>query len=1263
MFKNWNPFRKKSEKDGSSVKLQSFKQEPRTFNKENSVNLNQFSSQTQFSSIKSENKPSPRPITLARRGSLKITRLRPVAENPNQHDNLLNKSSFNSSFKSDRSIHDVSIFNASGPLLSSPFIPQVKQALGLNDTMSPFGSPNTSRSRVKRSNTFHYAPSHPTTTTPGSLPVVRLGRKDRHSFRDQGINSPNTVKIAPPDVQRFPTCRLTSIRERNSSTSSQAPDTQAVVTALRERRKRSYVQNEDAIMEDIESTQQSKRRRQESTQSTASSSSLPAMPDHLPDLSESGYTLMPIESVGVKRPAAPSRESFDEGDVEGSVAKRPKKENRNDPIKSSLRSSRLATNIEVNNRRTIPKRRHSINVSTRSDFSRAEKSLKISPAPSDTSMISLRNQATVILPSEQLDVPETLRKSNDDLFNGSENTSINNSQNDTANTSLSSAQSKRLLFDGVKQSTKKRQLSLYPSLNTSFKKVPLANVIASAEDYEKDREEEQKRVTDMLKEITEEQENKDKKEEKPVISETEVASSTTTIPSSTGVITTSSALSFQSAGQPKPAIQTSKPTSMSTPFNLGTPIATEIKAPTSTPAPNPTTTVSSVIASSVAATTASSNSSTISSGLSTNFKPVFSVPLTTSSTNNSVSTLSQGSSLGGTGISKPGPSLESVPTASVFGASLASGPKLNTSTVGAPVSQNVSFNLGGATTTSNSLVSTKPAADANPAKGGFTFGQMATTQPTSMSSGFGLVPQAALNPASTTNSNNTSTPSSFTFGLTDGSNVKAPPIQPQVTQPSFQLGVTQPVQPVAGQQTGLSFGQGTTVSSAGGFGFGGATAFSALSSLAGISAAETPKTDPPAYSQHQNLTIGNSSGGLPKPTFNFSATPSTSAGGFGFGGATALSALSSLAGISATEPPKTDPPAYSLSQNQTITSTSGGLPKPTFNFSAAPTTSNTGGSIFGTSASSSSGTKATSNTVFGPSQGIQGSAVNSFQFGMATASNPAPTAFGQTSAATSLNFGQSNPKTTSATQNAPSFSFGVASGASGPSSAAFGSTTAPAKPFAFGTSQSGPVGGFSTTTPQPSFGVAQPNTGQSTFGSKSATQSNVFGTSSGAPSGTPFGTQASNSTASVFGTASFGNQTQSATQSGSGFGQSGSVFGTQSQNPPAFGQSSSTNSGFQFGQASNTPSTGAFQFQTTPAKPSNPTPTFGQSSTNQNAGFNFAAPGSTPSFNFGSPTTQGPAPSGSFGTPSTPSNNPFTPSSIAKSRVVARASSRRRPRR
>ncbi|XP_050414379.1 uncharacterized protein LOC126828573 isoform X2 [Patella vulgata] len=783
-------------------------------------------------------------------------------------------------------------------------------------------------------------------------------------------------------------------------------------------------------------------------------------------------------------------------------------------------------------------------------------------------------------------------------------------------------------------------------------RVPLANVVASAEDYEKDREEEQKRVTDMLKEITEEQENKDKKEEKPVLSETVVVSSTTTMPASTGVTTTSSALSFQSAGQPNPSIQTSKPTSVSTPFNLGTPIATEVKAPTSTPAPNPTTTVSSVIVSSVAASTASSNSSTVSSSLSTNFKPVFSVPLTTVSTNKSVSTLSQGSSLGGTGISKPGPLLGNVPTATVFGASLPSGPQLNTSTVGlgAPVSQNLSFNLGGATTTSNSLLSTKPAADTNPAKGGFTFGQMATSQPTAMSSGFGLAPQAASNPASATNSNNTSTQSSFTFGLTDASNVKAPPIQPQVTQPSF-------------QQADFSFGQGTTVSSAGGFGFGGATAFSALSSLAGISAAETPKTDPPAYSQHQNLTVSNTSSGLPKPTFNFSATPSTSTVGFGFGGAAALSALSSLTGISATEPPKTDPPAYSLSQNQTITSTSGGLPKPTFNFSAAPTTSNTGGSIFGTSASTTSGAKSTSNTLFGGSQGAQGSAVNSFQFGMATASNPAPTAFGQTSAATGLNFGQGNPKTTSAAQNTPSFSFGVASGASGPSSAAFGSITAPGKPFAFGTSQTGPVGGFSTTTPQPSFGVAQPNTGQSTFGNKSRTQLNAFGTSAGAPSGTPFGTQASNSTASVFGTASFGNQSQSATQSGSGFGQSGSVFGTQSQNPSSFGQSSSANSSFQFGQTSNTPSTGAFQFQTTPAKPSNPTPTFGQSSTNQNAGFNFAAPGSTPSFNFGSPTSQGPAPSGSFGTPSTPSNNPFTPGSTSKSRVVARASSRRRNRR
>ncbi|ESO89838.1 hypothetical protein LOTGIDRAFT_233991 [Lottia gigantea] len=909
------------------------------------------------------------------------------------------------------------------------------------------------------------------------------------------------------------------------------------------------------------------------------------MPDNFPDLAQSGYTLTPIDSGGVKRPAAPSQEPLDVHEI--SLAKRPKKDNRNDPIKSSLRSSKISMLKETTGK--LPTRRHSICYPTRQNESKMEEMNDIneednnrgntSPTSSDVSMRYLRNQPTILLSS--LKTNEELRKSNDDLFSGSNNDA--SSAENSMNTSLNSSTSKRLLFDGIKKSTKKR-LSLYPSLNTSFKKVPVSNVVASAEDYEKDREDEQKRVTEMLKEITEEHENKNKKEEKLSATKT-----STTLPPTTSSTATTATISFGTTKLP----EASKP---QTTLVVSTAVTSLTANPVTTTSSIGKTLESGMPSSSLGLSALTSVTSLVSTASSTaatpsnyTFKPVFGAASTaTTATTSVVSSTTTTSTPTGFSIASGVLGASSFKLGSGFDVPVPKTsnvlPGITTSLLTSTSSLNGGFKTS---STTAAFPSMKPISNTtNPSKngGGFTFGNTSSGKEQTPSFAFGHTSQAVT-------STHQSTAASVTnFGQ-----------RAQATQINSNTGPSV-------LQSNFSFGQNQA--STGGFGFGGATALSALSALSGLSSAPqaTPTTNPPPYSLNAGGQLSGITSGMPKPTFNFGNIAQTT------------SSASSTFGSSSTNESGSD---FGVN---TSASTTGGA----FQFGAPMTPS----------------------TPAAPPSNIN-----------------AKPSFG-TSSTSGFAFGQNKPPTTTV-QNATGFSFGGGQLATASNSTSFG-TTVSSKPFTFGSAQPAP-GGFSSSNPPPAFGST--NTSAS-FGNNQSVQASPFGTGNnktatgfGGTSGNTFGStqpafgnSQQNSSTSVFGqsssTTAFGNNTPQSTPS---FGQSGSIFGTSNQNTSSFGQPNCT---VQSSNASVAP-IASFQFgQTTRAKPNIPAPTFGQSNTSQNSGFNFAAPGSNPSFNFGGSSTPGtgPAPAGAFGTPTTPTNL-FTPGSVNSARVPSSRPRRSRTRR
>ncbi|GFR67041.1 nuclear pore complex protein NUP98A [Elysia marginata] len=196
-----------------------------------------------------------------------------------------------------------------GPLLSSPIVPQIRKALESQTGSGIFSN----RGRpVGRSASLNYGATRSLTrTTAGQVPWVRLKRRESLGLSDlvsgRTPQSPNTVKLAarePRHLPAPPSFKTTPVIVTTEPSRSRVIDTQTVVSALREKRKRFGGSHQDEASSEDSWQNSAKRRRQDSSQSNTSSVSIPPMPDVLPDLmGTSGTSLLHIENLSSQRPS------------------------------------------------------------------------------------------------------------------------------------------------------------------------------------------------------------------------------------------------------------------------------------------------------------------------------------------------------------------------------------------------------------------------------------------------------------------------------------------------------------------------------------------------------------------------------------------------------------------------------------------------------------------------------------------------------------------------------------------------------------------------------------------------------------------------------------------------------------------------------------------------------------------------------------------------------------------------------------------------
>ncbi|KAL5015271.1 hypothetical protein ScPMuIL_009541 [Solemya velum] len=408
------------------------------------------------------------------------------------------------------------ILSSSGPLLSSPFLPQVKRALGLTESsyLSPCKSSSTGSVKLSA--------CHPSQSSPGILPLVRLGKREHHSLSEVNssmVHSPNTVKIAPPDPYTMSSpSRFLWLRTEEPQEGRKTPDTQDVVTALKERRKRTLGGHDNSL---VDTPPQSKRRRQESQQSNASTSSLPPMPEIMPDLSSEGYSVYRLETPGLKRPALHNDSSTEW--AEDSMSKRTKKDNRNNSIMSSLSSSRRGA--EKESQQIKRKLTDKENINAKPKQQRRDSSCMIRDPPKNLERFrnsSLEKVAKEIPMAEISD--SSIRPSS------AHESRPKTPTNEGTLTKLHSL------------GTKRKNLSIYSSIHAGMREVAFANVMASLEDYEKDKEAEEKRVEQMLSDIADEEKSSEKSLPKTVSSSQPVSAASSLTKITSVAPTTTSAL-------------------------------------------------------------------------------------------------------------------------------------------------------------------------------------------------------------------------------------------------------------------------------------------------------------------------------------------------------------------------------------------------------------------------------------------------------------------------------------------------------------------------------------------------------------------------------------------------------------------------------------------------------------------------------------------------------------------------------------------------
>lgn len=1084
------------------------------------------------------------------------------------------------------------------------------------------------------------------------------------------LNRSSTVKIAPPTPGKIASPSLYQMRNDVSVADDRStPDTFAVVNALKERRKRSITSHDETPDLPVH---HAKRRRQESQQSNASTSSLPGppMPDNLPDLSNASFALR-METPSLKRPSRPSQDTPGDWDREreGS-AKRLRGEMRNNSILSSLSSSRRFAEKQTLERSQSTKRK-------------AERSFP--GKENETSQSKLQKTDTLVLQKADTICVSELAKKKPELSQSKEETVIltnGHTDNDeevpvTSEASQTPTKSKPAVPTLKTIPSMKKSATVYSGLVSrgSFTKAHYANIVATAEDYESDRETEQKRVKQMLQDLDDS------------FSKEEAKSAGLTTDSATSVVATST------TSVPAITIAASTVSIATTTVTIATstqPSVLSSLAALSQLAKSPIQETGPIQESGAASKSEESGTSATTStsvASSPKFKPLFG-PLSTTETVSSVSEAKP------TGFSF---GLNTTATAPVIGQSVTSSAIGQPSSLGAPPPYSFGqltsvTSASGATTLAANITSNPVPSAALSSSSNFSFGLNQPKTQSAVSAGLTKNTTASA-PSALGFSASAQAPAATTSGLT----FSVAGAQPGLSSNFSSTAATTTSASTAGV---LAFGQppaSLASSAGGGFSFGQIPSTLAASA-GGFEQTSTSQTSSTGIGFGQTPGTASSAGG-----FAFGQTPSvtSSAPGFSFGQGTVTStnsAAPSAAGFAFGQTTSTgaSAPGFSFGQTSTVTTASSGgfsfgiglsTAKPSAATNLFPTVSlapAAGGFSF-------AGTAAGSAPAFGNPTSTQPS--TGFAFGASTAgstpafsfaANPAvttiapsqPLQFGAstTTAAVGFSFGAGGAATTQATPFGAPASTGPAFGAAATSVApAFGAPSGSSM-FAFGAGLSGtgataspfqanapatPVGGFSfgqntgSTAPSfafgaksasaPSFGASNPSA--PTFGSTSQSGS-VFGgagTHAGVKSNTPvFGTSHSQSNTPTFGTS-----TNPAT-----------AFGPKSLTP-TFGSSTNNNAGFSFGQqpapnvnpfGQTTPSKqtgsafGQTGLQSTPQQQTGSVYQFGQSGTQQAStgvkGFDFSAAaggtGSSSGFNFSAGGTPG-----GFGTPSlTPTGTP-----------------------
>ncbi|KAJ8320626.1 hypothetical protein KUTeg_002213 [Tegillarca granosa] len=1087
-----------------------------------------------------------------------------------------------------------SFMASAGPLLTLPFLPRVKRALGLDSESSP---------RKTVTQPISTNTTHPPAPSPGFLPAVRLGRREKFnlSANSSVIRSPNTVKIAPPEPHRLSSPRLLEVRN-NSHNSEQrrTPDTQAVVSALKEKsiysKKRTMTINEDAYTE--YPIHQAKRRRQESQQSNASTSSLPPLPANLPDLSTSGYTIPRLETPTLKRTADLSEHEWEENIAS---AKRLRKENRNNSIISSLSSMKRVELKEGEGfgRQNKRKVRHE----EKENFTEVKKVAKSDKASiENNTSICLDRSDTLILPPDF------------DQSIGQHSQSINESTGNISDTSsiLDKSQADPKLQKRVSLnetfSARKRQMSFYSGLNKSFKKVPQANVLASMEDYEFDREAEQQRVQEMLEGIEEaEKEKQDKNEKSKVQPVSALTSTLNSAGSSQSVASVAPTSTTTLSSIVAPVSLSTTASSLSSASTTSTPATTaeakytfkpafgDVSAPvtlTTTPAASSLNQVTGVATTSTTAPSASSSNE--SSGLKFNFGTVKSYTTTISPTTATNIGLSSFPSTGLTSNTSTTTSTSTMPSITGFGTN---GINFGNTTASVSAGTGVLQSTLNSTTTASSSAGA-PVVNNNLLSSGACMFGMASAGGTTTTNSSG----------STITSLGQNTNPSFGTGVL-GSNVT--PFAANNTTPGLNFGTSATPTNVV---SGFSFASTTTTNSGSALG----TAPTSVTSGFGTSLFGQ-KPPPPAYGEQVSSASSQP----------FAALQSASgSAAFNFGGASSTNTPASQSVFRVTSSD------YCSSVNWYIwVKQSSYMLHHLLVYLVQKGQTTSAPSIFGTQ-----GQATAAPSVFGSFRSGKYSAI--YIWSTKSRLSAAPSVFGstgQTTTASSI-FGSTVQSTTS---NSNSFNFGGSTGQNSTfqnatntqtnqtSSVFGGQSTNQTSNFNFGTTPVTKSSVFGNAQQSSSFG------GTSAFGQE---KSNTFSTN---PSTTQSGFSFGSSTAS-FGGAQTTQQTGFAASNSNN--QSGNTVG----NTFTFGASTPVKTGFDFSSsASGGGSTNGFNFNAS----------FGSSGgTNQAPGFGTPTAGSNQTTGFGTPTAGG-LPTPNFGTPT---NNMF---SIGTSNTSARPRATAKPKR